>query len=525
MIVYFMDRKLNILGNASTELPDALPISDDLRAEDVDTGSASFECEVVHDRSTRAKAESLTQPGQYIIRSVDGEQEFYQIISRETDTLGQSIRLYAEDAGLDLINEEALIISDGVARTMRQWVVLFTASSGFEIGNDESGSETKTPWWDSESTVTERLLDLADAFGYEIYFSFEVENLTVSHKYINIVKQRGKDLGVQLRLNKEIDSIRCTETLENVATALLCVGGTEDGKQIPVTLDGYSYDDGDIYTDGKYLRSRSAVEKWGRFVSGDRTDQHIEKVFRLETVSQAYLCSEAVKELKKISEIEINYEVDIRRLPEGVRIGDRINIVDEAGQTYVSARLLRLETSITQNTYTATLGEYLIKSGGIPERIAELSARFSELAASRTLYTWLAYADDDEGGGISLSPEGKSYIGLSPNHVSADPDLTDPTKYNWQYAKGEDGASGDAAVSVVIVPSSGQMFKTPSETNTLTAHVYQGGSELTGSALDALGTIKWYKGGTYLTGKDGSSITVLASEIVSKEIFEARLEK
>ena len=522
MIVYFMDRKMNILGCASTMLPDALPISDDLRIEEVETGCTSFECEVAFDSRTREKAESLTQPGQYMIRSVDGGQEFYQIISRETDTLAQSIRVYAEDAGLDLINEEALIVSDGVARTMREWVIYFTQDSGFEIGNDESGSDTKTPWWDSESTVTERLLDLAASFGYEIYFSFQVDNLAVSHKYINIVKQRGKDIGVQLRLNKEIDNIRRIESLENVATSLLCVGATEDGTQIPVTLDGYSYDDGDMYTDGKYLRSRNAVAKWGRFVSGSKTDQHIEKVFRLETVSQSYLCSEAVKELKKISEMEMNLEVDIKILPDNVRIGDRVNIVDEQGNIFVSARLLRLETSITQNTYGATLGEYLIKSGGIPEQIADLAARFSELAASKTLYTWIAYADDDEGTGISLDPDGKSYIGISANHINEEPDLTEPSKYTWYRSI---GADGEPAVTVKISASSSQMFKTLADSNVLTAHVYVGATEVTGSAIEALGTIKWYKSGSYLTGKDGTQITITAADVSNTEIFEARIEK
>lgn len=52
-------------------------------------------------------------------------------------------------------------------------------------------------------------------------------------------------------------------TIENLATSLLAVGGTPSGSDIPATLEGYSYDDGDCYVSGRYLNSRAALEKWG----------------------------------------------------------------------------------------------------------------------------------------------------------------------------------------------------------------------------------------------------------------------
>ena len=46
MIIYFADRKMNILGLASTNLKKGLTITDDLKIEDVETGVASFECKI-----------------------------------------------------------------------------------------------------------------------------------------------------------------------------------------------------------------------------------------------------------------------------------------------------------------------------------------------------------------------------------------------------------------------------------------------------------------------------------------------
>lgn len=107
-------------------------------------------------------------------------------------------------------------------------------------------------------------------------------------------------------------------------------------------------------------------------------------------------------------------------------------------------------------------------------------------------------------------------------------------KFTWSKAmtgatgakgdKGDQGAAGDDAIQLVIIPSAGTTFKNNTGSNVLTAHVFVGGTEVTGSALAALGTIKWYKGDDYLTGKDGTSLTVSAADVTNSETYEARLE-
>lgn len=97
------------------------------------------------------------------------------------------------------------------------------------------------------------------------------------------------------------------------------------------------------------------------------------------------------------------------RLPSGVRIGDRVNIVDDAGGLYLSARILKLETSIAEDTRTATLGEYLIQDSGIAQKVEELAAQV-KASGAQSRYTWIAYADDAAGNGISLDPTGKAYM-------------------------------------------------------------------------------------------------------------------
>lgn len=460
MILYFADRKMQILGQASTNLPEGVLLTDDVKMEDVETGVITFSCKIPFTDSNRKQAEAFTEVGNYILRKDGDEKGFYTIIETEIDTDSQDIYLYAEDAGLDLLNEVALIYTADKAYTLVQYIEMWIEDSGFEIGLNESDNTTKKLAWNSEQTVTERLIDVAEQFGYEISFSFEIEKMSVTHKYIDVHKKRGQDIGCQLRLNRDINKIVTKKSVANLATALLCTGASPENSDIPITLSGYSYDDGNFYIDGRYLKSREAVAKWSRYVNAGEPnklaahDGHIVKTFTYDTVSQAELCKQAVTELKKICEPEINYDIEITRLPENIKVGDQVNIVDEAGELYLSARILKLETRVTENTRTATLGEYLLKDSGISERVEELAKQFSELAQNRTLYTWIAYADDAEGTGITLNPEGKDYLGTATNRFTAEVDLSDPSVFKWSKIKGEPGpagGSGEDGISVLTL--------------------------------------------------------------------------
>ena len=58
-----------------------------------------------------------------------------------------------------------------------------------------------------------------------------------------------------------------------------------------------------------------------------------------------------------------------------------------------------------------------------------------------TFYTWIMYADDEKGNGISNNPTNKKYIGLSYNNTVSE-ESTDPSRYSWSLIKGTDGIPG-----------------------------------------------------------------------------------
>ncbi len=387
MILYFADRQMNVLGQASTHLPEGLAVTNDLLTVDVETGTAAFECRIPFDDETRLRVVECTEVGNYLLRGNDGENEFYTIIDAEIDTKKQEVYIYAEDAGMDLLNEVVGAYAAEQAYPITYYITKYAGDAGFQIGINEVSGLTRKLSWDGEATAQERILSVATQFdGCEVSFSFDVDGLSVVRKYINIFKKRGQDTGAQLRLNYDVDSIVTSKSIANLATALQCTGGTPEGSDDPITLLGYSYDDGDIYVDGTALKSREALKKWARLLwKDDGTQQaggHITKLFSYDTTDQATLCAHALTELKKICDVEVNYECNIQSLPANVKVGDRVNIIDDAGGLYLSTRILTLEESIADKKHKAVLGEYLIRGSGISQKVADLAAEFAKLSIS-----------------------------------------------------------------------------------------------------------------------------------------------
>lgn len=381
MILYFADRHFNILGQATTSLPYGLIVTDDKKHEDIETGIATFDFYLNFDAETKIKVQNFAEVGNYILRSNGDENEFYTIIETEIDTKAQTVYVYAEDAGLDLINEVAGEFEADKEQPIEYYIDKWATDAGFEIGINEAEGLNRKLKFEAEETVTARLAAVAAGFdGCEISYSFKIDGLTVAKKYINIHKKRGQDNGVKLRLNKEIDSITISKSISNLATALQCEGGTPDDAETPITLEGYAYDDEtDFYVDGTVLKSRTGLERWNRFYwKSDQSQQeggHITRPFSCSALTQADLLAEAIAELTKRREFEVNYEADIKKLPDSVKVGDRVDIIDDIGELYLSTRILQLETSIAKQKKIATLGEYLIKTSGISQKVIDLAAQ------------------------------------------------------------------------------------------------------------------------------------------------------
>lgn len=388
MIIYFTNRQLEVMGQASTSLPLGLRIIEDKTTEDIDSGCNIFTCRVHCNGRDRDEVESLAQEGHFIIKDsgnsfTDRENTYdslYQIIETEFDTLNNSLYIYAEDAGLDLINR-VVGASTQSNKTLQQMLSAFIPT-GWSIKLYGTPSGTKTYTWDGENTVVERIKSVANLFNCEMYYSFVIERMKVSERCINIIPKRGSTTPVaQLRLGKDINNIVTKKSISNLATAYAVTGGTPSNSTTPVNLKGYSYtytdDKGDVYqvdSSTGQMRNTTQMKRWASTLD---TDGLIVKRFSYDTTNKATLAGQARAALQKVSYPEVNYECNIINLPDNVRVGDRINIIDNEGSLYLEARILQLETSITDKSVQAVLGDYKIRQGGISDIINQLAFDFS----------------------------------------------------------------------------------------------------------------------------------------------------
>lgn len=89
---------------------------------------------------------------------------------------------------------------------------------------------------------------------------------------------------------------------------------------------------------------------------------------------------------------------------------------------------------------------------------------------------------------------------------------------------GTDGSDGADAITMTIESSAGTVFKNTDIATTLTAHVYKGAVEVTGTSLTSLGTIKWYKDSESTSMATGTTLTIQAGDVLNKATYTAKLE-
>lgn len=116
-----------------------------------------------------------------------------------------------------------------------------------------------------------------------------------------------------------------------------------------------------------------------------------------------------------------------------------------------------------------------------------------------------------------------------PVHVGTDITINKTFSFSIAFkgatgANGTNGTDGADALTLVVTSSNGLIFKNSAIATVLTAHVYKGGVEVTGTALTALGTIKWYKDGSTTAAATGQTLTIDAGDVTGKATYVAQLE-
>lgn len=129
----------------------------------------------------------------------------------------------------------------------------------------------------------------------------------------------------------------------------------------------------------------------------------------------------------------------------------------------------------------------------------------------KILYTWIKYAKDANGTGITDDPNGAIYIGISYNNESSI-ESNDPTHYAWTKIQGVDGKKGEDAYTIVL-ENENISFATDENRNPLSEQAYTSRITVMKGATPVtdfgIGDIAKTQGIAIAKGDDGISISVV----------------
>ena len=124
------------------------------------------------------------------------------------------------------------------------------------------------------------------------------------------------------------------------------------------------------------------------------------------------------------------------------------------------------------------------------------------------LYTWIKYADDSIGGGLSDSPTGKSYIGIAVNKTSAT-ESTTASDYAWSLLSGGGGGGTVTSVAALTLGTTGTDVTSTVATGTTTPVITLNLPTASSNARGLLSSADWSTFNSKLSTLPTASTTVL----------------
>ncbi len=402
---------------------------------------------------------------------------FREFIIDETIQDFHKVEVYSTASHLELKKGKPLPAGKHEGQSLNTMMDIVLSGTGWKRGNtDYSG--TATIEFDNYVSPFQALQETAYAHEMELSFRIETNGNKVTGRYVDAVKRIGGFIGREINSGKDLINATRRETTEEVVTALVGLGPErEDGSRIVVEVT-----------------NEEARQVWGR------DGRHLWEVLEVQSdnqeMSEAQVRQYATQSLNARIAAAIEYTIDGADLEhilgyenEKIRLGDsvRIKATEYEPPLYLDARVIAIEAPITDPTEKKfTLGEFIEYE---EDEIRALRDYFRNQLAQKTnifygdnpptntnwiwidtsgashvmkiynhdtgqweetgtqgppglsFYTWVKYADDAQGNGMTDDPSGKDYIGIAANKPTPK-ESDDPTDYTWSLIKGADGENG-----------------------------------------------------------------------------------
>lgn len=405
------EKVINILKNYGNN-SSLSPYFDDSLVEMLNTGAETFSF------STVAQGNLFKDlvVGNYVAFKKGQKYKLFQIVQVETRHDSEMIiSVYCECAGLDLINKlfRARKIN---SCSLRKFIDTITEETGWNTGIIDA-TLLKTFDLDLEDdTVYATLQNNISKFEGEIEFRVELKNGQISNKFIDVYANRGKVTGKRFVFGKDIEGITRTVDSTSLYTALKGVGKNS------LSFKGIEIEGIDKPVGQDFVADQEAYEKY------NNNGYHIIGLFEYDTESPEELLRETYKQLQKVKEPKVTYEIPIALLAEllgkdweKVNIGDTVSIFDNAFNPplMLMARVSQLETSET-NPYAnnCTFTNFIEVSSNITDEMRKLASKLEGYVDNNIQSKFPIGSEDIQEGAVNGSHIYQNSI--TTDHLSAE---------------------------------------------------------------------------------------------------------
>lgn len=380
MEIYFSDRKFNILAVASTDGSGKYKVSDDHEITDYETNITSFSGIIHFTQEQILAVKEFSTLGNYVFyRKVDGTIACYTIMEINHSPLDGTREFKCEDGALDLLNNVVGETTSVNEQPLSFYLAEVLRDTGFVVGQNYLVNLKRTLSYTNEQTALERLRAiLADFGGAKFTIDFEFSNNKISRKVINILEDVGEKKSITLRVDKDVNSITTTGNIYDLMTAIKPLGNALEGSDNAINLIGYSWTDPEgrfKLSDGVLVDTLEAP-KWSRLLN--TSEGLFKRVIKYDTIDKSELISNALRDLRKNSQPQFNYDVSVVKAPDGIYVGDTINIVDEVDELFLSGKVLQIDRSTADETTDITLGDFLIQQPGFNAQLIQIANEFKQ---------------------------------------------------------------------------------------------------------------------------------------------------
>jgi phage minor structural protein len=420
--------------------------------------------------SSELGADKLTKKRKILIPSEEGDYREFIIQQVETYTTEKEMDVKTSGSFLELKKLKWIPPQILEGQTVESSGTFILEGVPWELGIVEYNGIQK--WTvDRDINAYDALKSIASLFDCEVRFRVEVKDGEVIGRYVDFFKKVGQDRGKEITAGKDLIGIKRKVNYDRVVTALICLGPErEDGTRLRVTV-----------------KDDAAFQNW------NYQGLHLIELYEPETsdrdMTEERLTQLGNTELKKRISAAVEYEVEGASLDhilgyehEMIALGDSSRVKDEIFDPpmYLDSRVIFVERSVFDKSKKSfILGEVIeykreeifrvwkelqavyatkviksptppvgrsniiwIKTGGSVEIAHTWDPDKNEwVPTGGSLYTWVMYADNQNGAGISSSPVGKAYVGFAYNKTEESPSM-DPTEYKWMLLKGDQGVPG-----------------------------------------------------------------------------------